>query len=224
MHEIIKVFFINLISDIDNMLILGTVLRRYSHLNITFLAVIVLTITRTFYVLVVEGLSQLPMFHLLVGTILLIIAFKLVTRSIIGEEQIRMPNLILLKLKVILLLAATDFLICLDSIIVIYEFSTHILPVIIGIFCSLFISLHFLPMIEKLAVNFYWINIIAGGFIAHNSVMVMMNEPRLERWFLYLHQLYPNGDIVNIAADGAVIIVVITGLISYLNHRRITIR
>ena len=136
----------------------------------------------------------------------------------------REPYSTLLKIKVLLMLAATDFLICLDSIIVIYEFSTHILPIITGIFCSLLISLHFLPLIEKLATNFFWINVIAGGFIAHNAVMVIMNEPRLESWVLYLHQVYPNGNIINIAADGAIIIVVITWLISYLNHRRITIK
>lgn len=66
MREIVRVFFINLVSDIDNMLILGTILRRYSYLNVTFLAVIILTITRSFYVAVIDGLSQLPMFHLIV--------------------------------------------------------------------------------------------------------------------------------------------------------------
>ncbi|MCM3567756.1 TerC family protein [Neobacillus mesonae] len=224
MQEALKVFFINLVSDIDNMLILGTILRQYSYLNVTFLAVIVLTITRSFYVAVIDSLSQLPMFHLIIGIILLIIAFKLVTRTIKGEELARKQNSFFLKLKVVLMLAATDFLICLDSIIVIYKFSTHLTPIIVGIFCSLLISLHFLPLIEKLAVNFFWINVIAGGFIAHNAMMVIMNEPRAASFYLKLHQAYPNGNIVNIAADGAVIIVVITGMISYLNHRRITLK
>ncbi len=223
MHEILRVFFINLISDIDNMLILGTILRKYSYLNVTFLAVIVLTLTRSFYVAVVEGLSQLPFFHLLVGIILLFIAFKLVTRSIKGEELKREQRSAFLKIKVLFLLAATDFLICLDSIIVIYEFSTHMVPVLVGIFCSLLISLHFLTLIEKLATNYFWINVVAGGFIAHNAVMVIVKEPRVINWLVYIDQVYPNGNIVEIVADGAVIMVVFTGLISYLKQHRITI-
>ncbi|WP_042355828.1 TerC family protein [Bacillus rubiinfantis] len=224
MQEIFRVLFINLVSDIDNLLILGTILRRYSYLNVTMLAVVVLTITRSLYVAFVEVVSQLPYFQLIVGIILLWIAFKLVTKTIRGEVFQRSSNSVFTKIKVLLLLAATDFLICLDSIIVIYEFSTHMLPVIIGLFCSLFISLHFLPLIERLATNFFWINVVAGGFIAQNAVLIMVKDPWISELLSVFFSLYEKDDMVNVLANGAVIIVVLTGVISYINHRRILLK
>jgi predicted tellurium resistance membrane protein TerC len=223
MGEFSKVFFLNLISDIDNMLILGTILRRYSFLNIIIPAVIVLTIMRTIYVFLVNGISNIPMFHLLLGIILLFVAFKLVRRSIKEENLPRRSNSsAYLKVKVLLLLAASDFLICLDSIIVISGISQHMGPVTIGIFCSLLFSLLFLPLIVKLAANFFWVNIIAGGFIAQNAVIGMANDPVLADWIDYANESFPKANIVNIAANGAVIIFVLIGLFSYIKHHRIS--
>jgi len=220
-QEVLKVFLINLISDIDNMLILGTILRRYSLFNITIPAILVLTFTRTVYVAIIEVLSKFPLFHLLVGIILLIIAFRLVTRSIKEVRQLRFPNTFLFKVKVLVLLAATDFLICMDSVLVIYEFSTRMLTVLIGIFASLLISLHFLPLIEKMAANFFWINVIAAGFIAQNAVSILAKDPVLMDWIGHIQQWYPNTNFVAITANGTIILVVLTGVISYLKQRRL---
>jgi predicted tellurium resistance membrane protein TerC len=225
MLEFFKVFFINLVSDIDNMLILGTLLRKHSYLNITLPAAMVLTLTRTIYVVLVDGLSNVPLVHLLMGIILLFIAFKLVT-MFIGEDN--RPGYTkysaYLKIKVLLLLAATDFLICLDSVIVISGISQHVAPVTLGIFCSLLISLFFLPLIVKLATTFSWINIIARGFIAHNAIIGIANDPWITKWVTYIDELlFPEANIVNIAANGAVIIIILLGLLSYIKHHRITI-
>lgn len=223
-QDFLKVFFINLVSDIDNMLILGTILRKYSYLKIILPAAFVLTFTRSVYVIAVNGLSNVPMIHLLSGVILLFIAFKLVTRSI-GEEDIprHLNRSFYLKIKVLFLLAATDFLICMDSVIAISGISKNVVPVSLAIFCSLLISLFYLPLIVKLATIFSWINIIVGGFIAQNAIIGIVNDPWLADWIQSLDQLFPDANIVNLAANAVVIIIVVIGLISYINHNRITI-
>ena len=122
MQEFFKVFFINLISDVDNLLILGTVLQRYSYLNITVPAVMTLTISRTIYIFLINRISNLPLIHLIIGIFLLFVALKLVRRSIRNEHFTRPSNISpYIKAKVLLILASTDFLICLDSVIVISQ-------------------------------------------------------------------------------------------------------
>ena len=124
MQDFLKVFSFNFISDIDNMIILGAILRKHSYLNITIPAAIVLTITRTTYIIVISELSTVPLVHLLSGMLLLFIAFQLVKKSS-KDERIpqRATHSIIYKMKVLLLLAATDFLICLDGVLVISKIS-----------------------------------------------------------------------------------------------------
>ena len=224
MQEFFKVFFINLVSDVDNLLILGTILQRYSYLYITVPAVITLTISRTIYIFLINRISNLPLVHLIMGILLIFVALKLVRRSIRNEHFTRPSNISpYLKAKVLLILASTDFLICLDSVIVISQISKSMTSVTLGIFCSLFISLLFLPLIINLARTFFWINIIAGGFIAQNAVIGMLNDPWLADWINYINSVFPGANTVNIVANGAVIIIVVIGLYSYIKHNRITI-
>lgn len=225
MLDFLKIFSMNLVSDIDNILILGTILRRYSYLNITFLAAIILTITRTMYVVLVDGLSILPMFHLLVGMILIYISFKLVTISITENVPLRrtVKKSSYVKAKVLFLLAATDFLICWDGVIVISRITQNISLVFLGIFLSLLISLHFLPLITKLATMFFWINFIAGGFIAQHAIITITQDPWIADWIYDLNELIPEINIINITANVAGIVILIIGVFSYIKHHRITI-
>ncbi|RWR13508.1 TerC family protein [Siminovitchia fortis] len=224
-QDFLQVFLMTLVSDIDNMLILGAVLRRHSYFEVTFLAAVMLTITRTAYVCVVEGLSDVPMFHFLTGLILLFISYKLVTKLIYGVETLRSSRSIFLlqKIKILAALAATDFLICWDGVLIVSNISDHIPIISIGIFCSLLISLYFLRLIIKLAAAIPWINVVAGGFIAQNAIMSMAKDPWIEGWINYADEFVPEVNIVNTAANGAVIIIVVIGLISYIKHHRIII-
>ncbi|MGE8205338.1 TerC family protein [Heyndrickxia sp. NPDC080065] len=223
MHEIFKVFFINLVCDIDNMLILGIILRKHSHLKITLPAAIVLTLTRTTYIILIDGLSNIPLFQLLTGIILLFIAYKVVTRSTWEDDFFRPSRSPFLKVKVLLLLAATDFLLCLDGVIVISRISQHVVPVATGIFCSLLISLLFFTLIIRLAKTFFWINFIAGGFIAQNAIIGISKDPWLADWIHFIDHLFPRVNIVNIIANGVVILIIMIGLFAYIKEHRITI-
>jgi len=224
MQDVFLVFFVNLICDIDNMLILGTILRKYTYLKITFFAAVVLTLARTGYVVAVGGFSDVPIVHLLTGMILLFIAFKLVTRSIREEDiRSRSNDTMLLKIKVLFLLAATDFLISLDSVIAISGISQHVMPVAVGIFFSLLFSLFYLPLIVKIATFFPWINIIVGGIIAQNAIIGIVNDPLLADWIYDVNVTFPEVDIVHLVSNAVVILVVVIGLIAYMNHYRTVI-
>lgn len=218
MQEFLQVFFINLVSDIDNMLILGAILRRYSYSRIIFPAAVLLTVTRTVYVLMIDGLTAIPMFRLLLGIVLLILAFKLVTKA--GERQApersRGSSTLI---KVLVLLAATDFLICMDGVIVISGISQEVLPVILGIFSSLLISLYFLPIIVKLATKFSWLNIIAGAFIAQIAIVRLVNDPFLSKWLTSADALFPEADVVSLFSNGTVILLIVIGVFSYIKRQ-----
>ena len=225
-QDFLQVFLMTLVSDIDNMLNLGAILRRHAHFKVTLLAAVLLTCTRTVYVSIVEGLSNVPLFHLVTGLILLFISFKLVTKLIYGVRPLRSSSYsgsLHQKIKILAGLAATDFLICWDGVLIISNFSDHLIIISLGVLCSLLISLHFLRLIMELAAAIPWINVVAGGFIAQNAITSIAKDPWIEDWIYYANTLMPEVNIVNTAANGAVIMIVVIGLISYVKHHRIII-
>lgn len=223
-QEFFQVFIMTLISDIDNMLILGAILRRNSYLDVTFLAAILLTFTRTIYVGLVEGVSGVPLFHMVTGVILLFISLKLVTKLIYGVETYRpLQRSPFKKVKILAALAATDLLICWDGVLIVSNISDQLILITIGIMSSLLISLYFLRLIITLAAAIPWVNILAGGFIAQNAITAIAKDPWLEGWINYMDVHVPQVNIVNTVANGVVIIIVVIGLISYIKIHRVII-
>ncbi|WP_062104955.1 TerC family protein [Bacillus niameyensis] len=220
MQGFLSVFFITFISDIDNLLILGAILRKHSYLRIAFPAVVMLTLTRTLYIILINGFSYLPMIQLLMGMILLYIAFKFATRPVMLDE-IRPNYSLWARLKVLFLIVGTDFLISMDSVIIISGISETRLYLILGIFSSLLISFFFLPFIIKLAINFSWITIIAGGFIAKSAVTSILNDPVLVDCIVYIESIYPRVNIFNKMSSGVALIVVVIGVTRYHNSQYI---
>jgi hypothetical protein len=84
-------------------------------------------------------------------------------------------------------------------------------------------GLLFLPSIVKLASAFFWINIIAGAFIAQNAVAGILKEPVLRDWVQRINLSFPETDIIYIASNGTIITFIIIGVVSYIKHQRITI-
>ncbi|KRG12051.1 TerC family protein [Lederbergia galactosidilytica] len=221
MNEIIKVFFITFISDLDNFIILGAIIRKHPQVNIVLPAAVVLTCARSLYIVVMDTLLTMPVIHVIMGMILLFIALKLVTKSFTNETFSPPFNRsISIRVKVLLLLAATDFLICLDSVVIISELSENMSMAIIGIFLSLLVSLCFLPFIIKIASKFAWINIIAGAFIAQTAVIGMIGDPWLKGWILSLNSFFPNVNLIHISANIVIILVILVGCYSYINSIR----
>ncbi|MBO0992938.1 TerC family protein [Bacillus sp. SD088] len=221
MNEIIKVFLITFISDLDNLLILGAIIRKHPQINIVFPAAVVLTCTRAIYIVVMDTLLTIPVIHLIMGVILLFVAFSLVTKSF--AEQTDIPPLnrsISIKVKVLSLLAATDFLICLDSVIVISEISQNMSMALIGIFLSLIISLFFLPMIIKVATKFAWVNIMAGAFIAQTAVVGIIGDPWLKGWILSINSYFPKVNLIHVSANIVIVLVILVGCYSYIKSNR----
>jgi hypothetical protein len=106
-------------------------------------------------------------------------------------------------------------------VIIIAGISQNVKAITLGIFFSLLISLLFLPLIVRLAVNYFWINIIAGGFIAQHAVVGILNDPVVSNWIYTINKSLPEANIVNIIANGTIIIFVVIGLYSYIKHHRI---
>lgn len=221
MNEIIKVFLITFVSDLDNLLILGAIIRKHPQVNIVFPAAVVLTCTRALYIIVMDTLLTIPVIHLIMGVILLFIAFGLVTKSFTDQTDISLLNRSFsIRVKVLSLLAATDFLICLDSVIVISEISQNISMALIGVFLSLIVSLFFLPLIIKVAAKFMWINIIAGAFIAQTAVVGIIGDPWLKGWILAINAYFPKVNLIHISANIVIVLVILIGCYSYIKSNR----
>jgi hypothetical protein len=60
--EILKIYFMNLINDMDNILIISAVIRKYGYQirSLFWYIVLCLTVGRTIYVLIVQFLAEIP--------------------------------------------------------------------------------------------------------------------------------------------------------------------
>ncbi|WP_256239132.1 hypothetical protein [Bacillus sp. EB600] len=60
--DILRIYFMNVINDMDNLLIISAVIRKYGYQIKPLLSYIVLclTISRTLYVVIIQFLAEIP--------------------------------------------------------------------------------------------------------------------------------------------------------------------
>ncbi|WP_139305737.1 hypothetical protein [Paenibacillus sp. GP183] len=163
----IKVFLLNLINDIDNGLILASLLKRFvldrtRYVAFAFYAALILTFTRTCYIFIEKNVAELPGLRLVSGIILLWISvkmamswpdsplsplvknFRTITATFKKEPRDSpVKHFVGSIIHLFVLLIATDFAICLDTVIMTAELSNNAVEIVLGIFFSLFIVLLF---------------------------------------------------------------------------------
>ncbi|WP_338469748.1 hypothetical protein R4Z10_13110 [Niallia sp. XMNu-256] len=136
MSDIIKVFFMNFINDLDNLLIITAIIRKYGYtVKTLFLYIVIcLTVSRTVYVLIIHSFVDLPGLRLITGVIILCISIRLAWSFEKNKRVKIIPNISALQMMLIVI--ATDFSICLDSVIITAELSSNPLFIAIGVLLS----------------------------------------------------------------------------------------
>ncbi|MEK4884948.1 hypothetical protein NST81_09650 [Bacillus sp. FSL W8-0223] len=66
-------------------------------------------------------------------------------------------------------------------------------------------------------------NIVAASFIAQNAIITIGRDPYLVNWIDSIDKMFPKVNIINIAANVTVILIVVIGSFSYIRHHRMTI-
>ncbi|WP_428911606.1 TerC family protein [Niallia sp. Krafla_26] len=221
MTDILKIFFMNFINDLDNLLIITTVIRKYGYtVKTLFIYIVVcLTLSRTLYVLVIHSLVDFPSLRFVTGMIILSLAVRLAW-SIEKDKRVKIiPNISIFQMMLIVM--ATDFSICLDSVIITSELSSNPSFIAIGIGLSVSTLFILYRSFTDLLGNTSWIQVIASGLIAHMAILSIVKDPITKTPLVFIEkylEIHMN-NWINVFALDVAIIIMIMGVLRRMQNR-----
>ena len=221
LSDIIKIFFMNSINDLDNLLIITMVIRKYGYTVKTLLhyIVICLTLSRTFYVLVIQSFVDVPSLRFITGMIILSIAIRLAWSVEKGKRIKTIPNISVFQMMLIVM--ATDFSICLDSVIITAELSSNPLFIAIGIGLSVSTLLILYRSFTDILGNTSWIQVMASGLIAHMAILSIVKDPITNTPLTLIDNYFEinMNNWINVFALDVAIVIMIMGILRRLQYR-----
>lgn len=218
---ILKIYLYNLISDLDNLLIITTVVRKYGYepKRLFFYIVVCLTASRTIYVAMIQYLTGIPGFRVLAGMILLYIAFRFVSSIQPDSEARPVPSIPVAKMLLIVL--AADFLVCMDSVLITSGISGNLLYTMAGMALSLTTVLAFFEFFSEILDKISLVQIVAGGLTAHVAVTGIFKDPVMKYPVSLLEKVWGfqlNEWIDFIALDAAIFLILAGFMIKARNR------
>ncbi|MEB3101655.1 TerC family protein [Ferviditalea candida] len=201
MNVVVKIFLLNFFNDLDNVLIIAALLRKYSYdqypskyYQMIYYSIIALTITRTGYVFISRQLAEISGLRFFSGLVIIGLALRIVLTATRTDETrwFRSGSPSLSMLRMLALVVMTDFVICMDSIIVTAQLSDHVLEIMLGIFISLLITFTFMRYISKIFNFLPWIQIIVAGIMSQAAVLGMSKDPLLQDYVQWFNQNFAN--------------------------------
>jgi predicted tellurium resistance membrane protein TerC len=217
--DILKIYFMNMINDLDNILIISAVIRKYGYQIKSLFSYIVvcLTVSRTIYVMIIQFLAEIPGLRVVIGIILLCIAIRLACSIQEEKDERSIPSISITKMMVIVL--AADFSVCLDSVMVTSGLSNNLLFIMVGIFLSVSTVFYVLDYFSEIMARTSLVQIIAGGLIAHIAILDMLKDPITENPILYLEDFFQINihHWYNMFALDIAILVIFIGLMKRIN-------
>lgn len=204
MNQFLHVFFVNLVTGIDNVVIIGGLVRKSYHPRwlIILYSAVLLTISRTGFIFTFHSVTHLTGLRLILGCTVLWIAIKM---AMIDSEQTRRKYPLL---PILLLITMTDLALSFDNILSISVVSHDIFKISSGVFFSTLLLLLLLPVTQAAFIHVPWLRILVAGLITQLSVELIAYDPILQR-------LFNNGVTVQVISIGAASLVILFG-ISYM--------
>ncbi len=219
--DILKIYFMNVINDFDNLLIISAVIRKYGYQIKTIFSYIVLslTISRTLYTVTIQFLADIPGLRVIIGMILLCVAIRLACTTQRDNGARSIPSISIGRMMLILL--ATDFSICLDSVMITAELSTNLLFIMVGIFLSVSTVFLLLDLFSEILVKSSLVQIIASGLIAYISILSIVKDPMTRSPIGFIEDFFEIqiNHWINVLALDMALLVVFIGLMNRLKNR-----
>ncbi|MBA9029432.1 TerC family protein [Peribacillus huizhouensis] len=221
MSDILKIYLMNVINDIDNILIILAVIRKYHYqIKALFIYIVIsLTISRTLYIMIIHSLSDIPGLRVIIGIVMLYIAIRLAWSIKKVRKTRSIPTIS--TFQMLLIIIVTDFSICLDSIMITAELSSNILFIVIGIFLSISTIFIIINLFSEIIADTSWIQIIVNGLIAHVAILGIVKDPITKELLIFLEgflEIHIN-NWINVFALDIVIIIMFIGLIRRIQNR-----
>ncbi|MGE6258076.1 TerC family protein [Heyndrickxia sporothermodurans] len=233
MKSVIQLALLNLLNDIDNILIIASLLRKNLYEQypralfiVKIFAIIMLSASRTLYVSIIQTIIDFPGLHLITGLIVLFIGVRLALTAQPNEENRLLglgkdaPPIPIHRMLLIILL--TDFVISLDTVIITAELSNNIFQTLFVLFFSLVVVFVLLPFLTTIINTFFWLQIIAGGILVQISVHAIAKEPFLLEMFSGTQKfigIINVERIVPMLAFDSMIIIIFIGIIRLIKNK-----
>lgn len=174
MQQFITIFAINLLTSIDNAIILGGISNRYKNLFlIGLVSSFVLTVARTILIMGIVSVAQWPGFRFTLGLVVLVIAINLAYVKNLDSRQASSFW------RVLFLVVMTDVALSVDNVLSIALVSRNPFLLALSIFLSLVPLLLLLPLIVRVMNQMVWLRILAAGFVAELAIDSITDDPWL---------------------------------------------
>lgn len=172
MTQFISIFLLNLLTSIDNAVVIGGIANRYKNLfAIGVVSAAVITVCRTLLIIGIVSIVKWPGLRMTLGILVAIVAVSLANVDIDdrrGDSGFW---------KVLLMVVATDLALSVDNILSIAVLSKNPMVIASSVFLSLLPLLMLLPWIVKVMNQVPWLRILAAGFVAELAVDSITDDP-----------------------------------------------
>ncbi|MCF8567586.1 hypothetical protein LLE49_22965 [Alicyclobacillus tolerans] len=173
MQQFAAIFILNLLTSIDNAIVIGGIVQRTRHNLVLVGAVsaLILAFLRTALILGVLSVTDIPGFRIGIGLIVLWVALRL---SEVIPDPKREPETTFW--RVIVMVVATDLALSIDNILSLSVVTKNPIAVGLGVLLSLLPLLLLLPVVINVMKHIWWLQILAAGFVAELAVDLITDD------------------------------------------------
>ncbi len=176
--EIVVIYVINLLTSIDNAIVIGGIANRHKNLlSILAVSTIILTICRTALIVGVGFVAVWPGFRLFLGIGVVFVAIGLARVAVDDRKRFGTSFLGVLTMVVV-----TDLALSVDNVLSIAMVSTKPLIIAASVFFSLLPLFMLLPVMINIMNQVPWLRILAAGFVAELAVDSMTDDPLIKHY------------------------------------------
>lgn len=174
MHQpFLTIFILNLLTSIDNAIVLAGIANRYKNLfAIALTSAVVLTICRTVLIVGIVSVTKFPGLRFTLGLVVLLVAINLANVKIEGGGRQRLPFW-----NVLFMVVMTDLALSIDTILSVAVISKNVFVIASSVFLSLLPLLLLLPFIVRIMNKVIWLRILAAGFVTELAVDSITDDP-----------------------------------------------
>lgn len=173
MHQFVTIFMLNLLTSIDNAIVIGGIVKRLKNVfAIGVVSAVVITLTRTALIMGVVSVVAMPGLRLSLGIVVLIVAINLANLKRMDNRAGKNRFW-----RVLIMVVATDLALSVDNILSIAILSKNVSIIATSVFLSLLPLLLLLPTIVRVMDQVLWLRILAAGFVAELAIDSITDDP-----------------------------------------------
>lgn len=165
---------LNLLTSVDNAIVVGSIARRSKHLlALGACSAVILTVLRTALITGVVSVVNRPGWSLGLGLIVFAVSIRMAHIQTDDTRKVepRFWNLLAV-------IVVTDLALSIDNILSLAVVSKIVWMIGVGVFLSLLPLLMLLPVISRVIDQIAWIQVLAAGFVAELAADTVLDD----RW------------------------------------------